>query len=452
MVAVGSSSVPPGRRTSSVSRWSATTYLRVFPVLVAVLAWAGTPRADEPLDALRSALPPWVSVPIERWPSSLWVREGEQSLHVSPTSSAPRRGTAAEGAFLPAFGAQFGNGCRGAWFQVGPAAWVCGDGVEPSVRALPYAAQAARHSEDGLPFRYYFAGAAGARGYHTLVDFDVVEPAFQYDKGFAVAILEERILQGERYGLTRRGLWVRLAEFSPARPSTFQGVALSALDRELALAWVVVDRAPLYRRAGTTFVLSGGSRVRFDRVGWLEEVPSASSNYVRIDNEFWIRSGDIRHPTRSTLPVDEGVLHGARWLDIELASQTLVAYEGDEPKFATLVSTGRGNEGKPLATPKGAHRIWVKLLGATMDNLENEGASNYYRIEDVPYVQFFSKGVGLHAAFWHQGFGHEHSHGCVNVAPRDAAFLFAFTGPHLPSGWSAVLPTGFEPGTLVRVR
>jgi lipoprotein-anchoring transpeptidase ErfK/SrfK len=87
-----------------------------------------------------------------------------------------------------------------------------------------------------------------------------------------------------------------------------------------------------------------------------------------------------------------------------------------------------------------------------MDNLEDENASNYYRIEDVPYVQFFAKGVGLHAAFWHRNFGHERSHGCVNLAPRDAEYLFAWTGPRLPNGWSAALPTRFDEGTLVRVR
>jgi len=76
----------------------------------------------------------------------------------------------------------------------------------------------------------------------------------------------------------------------------------------------------------------------------------------------------------------------------------------------------------------------------------------YYAIEDVPYVQYFAKGVGLHGAFWHRGFGHERSHGCVNLAPLDAQWLFAFTSPHLPAGWTAVLPTSIESGTLVRVR
>jgi len=67
-------------------------------------------------------------------------------------------------------------------------------------------------------------------------------------------------------------------------------------------------------------------------------------------------------------------------------------------------------------------------------------------------VQFFDRAVGLHGAFWHDGFGRPRSHGCVNLAPEDARWLFAFTEPKLPAGWSAVLPTPVEPGTAVRVR
>ena len=86
-----------------------------------------------------------------------------------------------------------------------------------------------------------------------------------------------------------------------------------------------------------------------------------------------------------------------------------------------------------------------------MGNLEREDVEKHYVLEDVPWVQFFDQAVALHGAFWHQEFGHIHSHGCVNLAPIDARWLYAFTSPHLPLGWSAVYPTKTEPGTVVRV-
>ena len=136
-------------------------------------------------------------------------------------------------------------------------------------------------------------------------------------------------------------------------------------------------------------------------------------------------------------------------------TQTLVAYEGKKPRpvFATIVSTGKGARGSPTATRLGVHRIWVKLVSTNMGNLENEDADLHYSIEDVPWVQFFDKAIALHAAFWHRDFGHVHSHGCVNLAPRDAEFLFRV---HRARTCRAVglrrCQLQLEPGTVVRVR
>jgi lipoprotein-anchoring transpeptidase ErfK/SrfK len=193
-------------------------------------------------------------------------------------------------------------------------------------------------------------------------------------------------------------------------------------------------------------------------VHWHEEHAGAGGPFLRISDDGaspseWIRARDLARPTLAA-PPDEigGAKTEERWIDVELASQTLVAYEGPQPVYATLVSAGKGPAGSDTATPPGVHRIWVKLLSTDMGNLRNEDADDHYSIEDVPYVQFFDKAVALHGAFWHHDFGHVHSHGCVNLAPVDARWLFVFTAPHLVSGWSATMPVPFEKGTAVRVR
>ena len=120
--------------------------------------------------------------------------------------------------------------------------------------------------------------------------------------------------------------------------------------------------------------------------------------------------------------------------------------------FATLVSTGKGPPKSELGTHLGVHRIWVKLLASKMDNLERDDVEHHYSLEDVPWVQFFDKAIALHGVFWHDQFGRARSHGCVNLAPRDAAWLFEWAPPQLPPGWTAVIPTPREPGLRVRVR
>jgi lipoprotein-anchoring transpeptidase ErfK/SrfK len=182
----------------------------------------------------------------------------------------------------------------------------------------------------------------------------------------------------------------------------------------------------------------------------LETKAAGGQRWLRIGEAEWVKARDVRAATPA--PVPEGLRPGERWIDVEIESQVLTAYEGERPVFATLVSTGKGRGTHVQATPKGARRIWVKLVSHDMDNLEDEDASRYYAMQAVPWVMFFDRGYGLHGTFWHRSFGNVRSHGCVNLSPRDAEWLFRWTGPRLPAGWTAALPTDTDPGTLVRVR
>ena len=65
---------------------------------------------------------------------------------------------------------------------------------------------------------------------------------------------------------------------------------------------------------------------------------------------------------------------------------------------------------------------------------------------------FYDRSYAIHTAYWHDSFGREVSHGCVNVAPLDARFLFGWTAPVVPPGWSYINATDDEPGSLVRIR
>jgi lipoprotein-anchoring transpeptidase ErfK/SrfK len=334
---------------------------------------------------------------------------------------------------------------------VGPAAWVCEDAVELSGNPAIAAGVQTRASPDGLPFRYFFVGPDGSFAYKRIAAADVGEPDMQLEPGFAVAVVEERALEGSRYGRTNNDLWVPMRDLGPVSSLAFRGAEIPEGSRGIPIAWVVVDRARVLAKPSAGAITSA-TKARFETVPVLEEVSGFAGSFLKIGENAWIAAKDARHPTIADPPAEVDVDLGERWIDIELGTQTLVAYEGRRPVFATLASTGKGRQGTPNETPKGVHRVWVKLLTSNMDNLEDENAARYYRMEDVPWVQYFSKGVGVHGAFWHRSFGHVRSHGCVNLAPLDAQRLFWFTSPHLPAGWTAVLPTAHEVGTVVRVR
>jgi hypothetical protein len=48
---------------------------------------------------------------------------------------------------------------------------------------------------------------------------------------------------------------------------------------------------------------------------------------------------------------------------------------------------------------------------------------------------YYWASLAVHGAYWHDGFGKARSHGCTNVPPVDARWLFRWSRPELPAGW-----------------
>lgn len=403
--------------------------------------------------ALRSAAaqsefaPPWHElpmVPLGADVQSLEVNEFDTPVWVAPGQG--RRGSLLAGTRLPILGSRRPSGeCADRWFLIGPLAWVCGAEVRPS-RASPTPA-ALNLPNDGLSYRYYFVGPNGAFAYSapSLVGEGI--PDSQLEPGFAVAIVNESRVGEERIAQTTNGLWIPLQDLVPARPSAFEGKHLSEPTELSRVAWTVGTVRHAYDRPG-------GRRVRqlkpLTAVSIRERRTVQRVEWCLTEAGDWIKTSELRFGEFATPP--SGVGATERWIDVDTKRQVLTAYVGSRPRFVTLVSTGKGPHASETATPLGEHRLWVKLAVSDMTNVEDPQASRFYAMEGVPWVQFFKGGYGLHAAFWHDSFGAPRSHGCVNLSPRDAAFLFSWTEPRLPTGWHAVHPTPVERGTLVRVR
>ena len=118
-------------------------------------------------------------------------------------------------------------------------------------------------------------------------------------------------------------------------------------------------------------------------------------------------------------PRPAGVGDTERWIDVNLSTQTLVAYEGDTPVFNTLVSSGLPQ----WPTVTGQFRTYMKYESQTM----NGYLLGYdYFLEGVPYVMYFFEDYAIHGTYWHSNFGTPMSHGCVNLRTEDAGWLFDF--------------------------
>lgn len=112
-----------------------------------------------------------------------------------------------------------------------------------------------------------------------------------------------------------------------------------------------------------------------------------------------------------------GVGPTERWINVNLTTQMLTAYEGDTAVFSTYISSGVQDH--PTVT--GQFRVWLRYESQTMDG--RLLGYDYY-LENVPYVMYFFEDYALHGAYWHNNFGTPMSHGCVNIHPDDAAWLY----------------------------
>ena len=287
----------------------------------------------------------------------------------------------------------------------------------------------------------------------------------------------------------------------PDAGSGFHGLEIPA-DLKLPFAWVLRRDLTLYR------LIRGQDRAE-------PAEPAPRRALVQLSGKARMK-GSIRYyqtladKTRWLKDVQIGIVHapkdwpepaenGQKWIDISIAQQTLVLYEGKKAKYATLISSGRDRFGDPekdLTTPLGDFRLESKHIAAAMDSNENSSVSGgskarrapmdaegvaqtkrlkslvasgkkltgddarrwkniqrgrhpeygvtrrrgstAFELRDVPWIQYFSKGFALHGAYWHDVFGLPRSHGCVNLAPIDARVVFQFTDPPVPEGWHGI--------------
>lgn len=378
-------------------------------------------------------------------------REGEV-IRSLPDSNSPRRGTAARGARLPTLEATQGHGCRSAWVRVERDAWVCIDGMQLSADAPDSTAVPTVPPGRVVPYQYAFATHAGVRSYRRLEDIAEDNWAEELERGMSVAVTHSTRVNEGTYVHTAAGRWVALRDLAWATPSERAGIFYEPGETPRSVGFLRSDvRAYPTPEALLRETASRGSTVelaRRDGVHVREERRVRGRDLVRLD-AGWIFAAALLRPDVPTGP--DGLGARERWVDVDRARQVLVALEGGSPVFAALVSSGR--PGSPTAA--GEHRVWVKLAYTDMSNVDDatvETATALYTVSRVPWVMFFHQDQALHAAFWHDMFGRARSHGCVNLAPRDAAWLYQWAPPGVPPGWTAVFPTARDPGMRLRVR
>jgi hypothetical protein len=186
-----------------------------------------------------------------------------------------------------------------------------------------------------------------------------------------------------------------------------------------------VDSKKAYRLYyGSTFWVNG---VRRDVKGHLWY----RARDDKFTYEYFVRAEAMRPiPVSELTPISPEVPLAEKRIEVSLEQQLLSCYEGDELAFATRISSGGLSEVGVYWTPEGEFITFRKRASRHMaaGNL-----ASGYDLPGVPWVNYITDdGVSFHGTYWHNDFGVPRSHGCINMTPQAAKWLYRWTQPVVP--------------------
>ncbi|HSO11812.1 MAG TPA: L,D-transpeptidase [Anaerolineales bacterium] len=196
----------------------------------------------------------------------------------------------------------------------------------------------------------------------------------------------------------------------------------------------------------------------FAEYRWNEDAPHGYG-YGAYGELFWADGAAFKILTDAdTAPISPDVNPDDKRIDVDLDFQTLSCYEGNTEVYFCRISSGikaildplTGAVDNKLATPVGNLLTHWKIYSL---NMTAGSFQSGYSTPAVPWSTMISgDGIAIHGAFWHNAFGEKRSHGCINVTPEDAKWIFRWTTPYVSLAQSEMRVSLPDHGTIVVTR
>ncbi|TFH34387.1 MAG: murein L,D-transpeptidase [Anaerolineales bacterium] len=202
-------------------------------------------------------------------------------------------------------------------------------------------------------------------------------------------------------------------------------------------------------------------RLYYQSIHWVVDLVEGVDGrpwYELLDDllavKYYARAEHLRRIAPEELaPLSPEIPEREKRIEVSLSAQELRAFENDRLVFRTRISSGipdsrPKSNGIPTVTPTGNFNITQKMPLRHMGDGHLTGNLEAYELPGVPWVSYFtSTGVAFHGTYWHSDYGRPRSHGCINMRPEEALWIFRWSTP--PSEPDLMLNTGY--GTKVFV-
>jgi lipoprotein-anchoring transpeptidase ErfK/SrfK len=150
------------------------------------------------------------------------------------------------------------------------------------------------------------------------------------------------------------------------------------------------------------------------------------------DLTFYAPANHLRVIPREELSqISPDVSPSDKRLEVRLRDQLVIAYEEGKPVFMARVASGAEFSNGRFLTPQGRHQTYHKRPSRHM--AAGDLASNGFDLPGVPWICYITeKGVAFHGTYWHNDYGRPRSHGCINLTPSAAKWIYRWTVPVVP--------------------
>lgn len=166
------------------------------------------------------------------------------------------------------------------------------------------------------------------------------------------------------------------------------------------------------------------------------------------DYIYYVPSEHLRIvPSDEMSPISPSVPSQYKHIRVHLPEQVLIAYEYAQPVFMARIASGAVYSNGDFSTPPGSYMTFHKRFSRHM--ARGNLAANGYDLPGVPWNSYLTEnGIAFHGTYWHNNFGQPRSHGCLNLTPQAAKWVFRWTVPTVPSDQEGIYE---EIGTSVEI-